>query len=148
MSKQEVFNHCQQFLARKEQIIQTQMAQLKESLASETKSSAGDKHETGRALIQLEQEKLSQQILEVEKAKGILHRVDPKPNAGNVHLGSLVQTDRASYFLAVSCDVFKSDGTAIFCISVNAPIAKFMLGKNVGDSFVFNGAQHTIVRVE
>ena len=148
MSKLEVFNHCQKFLERKLQVIQNQMAQLKESLASETKSSAGDKHETGRALIQLEQEKLSQQLLELEKATNILQRVDPLQQNTTVHLGSLVRTDKASYFLAVSCDVFRSDVPDTFCISVNAPIAQAMLGKQAGESFVFNGISHTITQVE
>ncbi len=38
-----------------------------DSTANETKSTAGDKHETGRAMAQLEQEKIGSQIAEITK---------------------------------------------------------------------------------
>ncbi len=41
----------------------------KKALFSETKSSAGDKHETGRAMLQLEMEKTSQQLAVINQMK-------------------------------------------------------------------------------
>ena len=148
MNKAEVFDHCVQFLEQRQALVEKQAQRLKESLSSETKSSAGDKHETGRALIQLEQEKLSQQVLQIQKDKQVLGRVDLKSNTNNVHLGSLVQTDRSWYFVAISADVFDNGTSRVFCMSVNAPIAKAMIGKKAGDSVVFNGISHTILRVD
>ena len=148
MNRAEVFDHCRRFLERRQTLIEKQQRRLKESLSSETKSSAGDKHETGRALIQLEQEKLSQQVLQIQKDKRVLGRVDLKSNTNNVHLGSLVQTDRAWYFVAISADVFDNGTLRVFCMSVNAPIAKAMIGKKAGDSFVFNSISHTVLRVD
>jgi len=49
-----LFDHCKSFLESKLAAHKNQIDLLYESLYSETKSSAGDKHETGRALIQLE----------------------------------------------------------------------------------------------
>ena len=46
------------------------------ALDSSTKSSAGDKHETFRAIIHLEQEKLFSQLLELNKSLRILSQID------------------------------------------------------------------------
>ena len=59
--KKLLYNYCESFLKRKLTNYQNQKKELFESLESETKSSAGDKHETGRAMIQLEIEKLGKQ---------------------------------------------------------------------------------------
>ena len=52
-----LFDHCKSFLESKLHGYKKSLDLLYESLNSEIKSSAGDKHETGRALIQLEIEK-------------------------------------------------------------------------------------------
>ena len=41
------------------------MKEIKEALFEEIKSSVGDKHETGRAMLQLEREKVGNQFYEV-----------------------------------------------------------------------------------
>ena len=55
--------------------IEHTMQSNQEALDSESKSSAGDKHETGRAMLQLEMEKAGQQLQEVEKMKLILEKI-------------------------------------------------------------------------
>ncbi len=67
--KRDAYDYCFQFVSRKLDRIQVQIRELEQSLTSETKSSAGDKHETGRAMIQLEREKLGQQLSELEKTQ-------------------------------------------------------------------------------
>lgn len=122
-------------------------AELQESLGSETKSSAGDKHETGRAMVQLEQEKLGKQLVELDKTKAILQKVDVAKNADKIVLGSLVKTSGADYFIAVSTGVYTNEGTSIFCISPGAPIAQLLLGKEKGDKIVFNGKEIEVLDV-
>ncbi|NAY91766.1 3-oxoacyl-ACP synthase [Muricauda sp. JGD-17] len=147
MNKQALLDHCKQFLENREKTVHGQMEQLRESLTSETKSSAGDKHETGRAMVQLEMEKLSRQLLELEKARNMLRRVNIMQNTDAAHLGSLVQTDTAYYFLAISCDVFQEDGSKVFCVSTHAPIARALMGKKKGDSVLFNGITYTVLDI-
>ncbi len=48
------------------------MADLEESLENESKSSAGDKYETGREMINYEFEKLSGQLKEFKKLQDTL----------------------------------------------------------------------------
>lgn len=67
--KQELSNQCLEFVENRFQTIQNTINEIQESLLSETKSSAGDKHETGRAMLQLEREKSGNQLAEIQKIK-------------------------------------------------------------------------------
>ncbi|MEX0314602.1 MAG: 3-oxoacyl-ACP synthase [Allomuricauda sp.] len=122
--------------------------ELQESLNSETKSSAGDKHETGRAMVQLEQEKLGKQLLELDKKKATLQKVDITKTSNKIVLGSLVKTSLANYFIAISAGAFKKEGVDVFCVSPNAPIAQLLLGKEHGDTVTFNGKKIEILSIE
>lgn len=121
---------------------------LQESLNSETKSSAGDKHETGRAMVQLEQEKLAQQLQELERTKSTLQKIDIGKTSDKVSLGSLVKTSMENYFIAISAGVFEQNGRTVYCISPKSPIAQLLIGKENGDEFNFNGKSHTILELD
>lgn len=143
--KEKALKHCLDYIAQKRALLQQRTKALQESLNSETKSSAGDKHETGRAMVQLEQEKLGKQSMELEKMARVLDQVDIGANTGKVSLGSLVATSTAVYFVAISSGAMNmANGKSIFCISPSSPIAQAMFGKETGDSFVFNGIEHHI----
>lgn len=145
--KEQLLKFCWDYVGEKSQRLKNSHADLQESLDSETKNSTGDKHETGRAMVQLEQEKLAQQFTELEKTKNILQRVDVRIKSGTIGLGSLVRTNAADYFIAISAGVFKQEGKPIYCISQEAPIAQLLMGKKKGETFVFNGNSHTILEV-
>jgi hypothetical protein len=65
--KKQLFDFCKMFADNRVSRIRTVIVGLKESLDDETKSSAGDKYETGRAMLQLDIEKSSVQLAEAEK---------------------------------------------------------------------------------
>ena len=54
--------HCINLLRQKDATLRDELAELTASLQDDTKSSAGDKHETSRAMNQLEQEKINKRI--------------------------------------------------------------------------------------
>ena len=62
-----LYNHCIKQLTQSLEGLEIRKAEILLALESESKSSAGDKHETGRAMIQLEREKLGEQIKKAEK---------------------------------------------------------------------------------
>lgn len=143
--KEQLLKFCWEHINDRTDRLQQRRVSLQESLNSETKSSAGDKHETGRAMVQLEQEKLGKQLFELEEIKRVLQKVDIHKNSKKISLGSLVKTTTANYFIAISAGACKSDDTAVFCISASSPIAQLLLGKEEGDTFVFNGKENTIL---
>lgn len=145
--KEALLEHCWDYLKEKEKTLMFRYQSLQDSLKNETKSTAGDKHETGRAMLQLEREKLGQQIHEVEKMKVALSKVDIKKSRDKISLGSLFSTDQYQYFIAISGGTFKTDEITIFCISAQTPIAIQTIGKGIGDSFTINGKTQKIVSV-
>ncbi|MFS4468984.1 3-oxoacyl-ACP synthase [Maribacter sp. 2210JD10-5] len=136
--KKVAFAFCNEFVNARILRIRTQITEIENALTSETKSSAGDKHETGRAMIQLEREKLGVQLAEAEKMKQLLSKVPLNTTSETVGLGSFVFTDQGNYYIAISAGAGKVNQESFFCISVATPIGKLLLGKRKGDTFNFN----------
>lgn len=145
--KEELLKFCRDQVNERAERLKKNSDSLQESLNSETKSSAGDKHETGRAMVQLEQEKLAQQIQELESARETLKKIDLDRNSDKIGLGSLVQTSLATYYISISAGVFQQNGRTVYCISAGSPIAQLLIGKEQGEAFVFNGKSQTILEV-
>jgi len=145
--KQEVYSYCQTYVQSRLERIQQEIQKNNESLQSETKSSAGDKHETGRAMLQLEREKLGNQLSEVEKMTLTLKRISPEQQHKQIVLGSLVVTNKNCYYIGISAGVFDKDDMNIYCISTATPIGQLLLGKSVEDIIVFNGMEQRIISV-
>ncbi|SDE98000.1 Transcription elongation factor, GreA/GreB family [Pricia antarctica] len=146
-SKQILFNYCQTFIEGRISRIQKNIRDIQESLASETKSSAGDKHETARAMLQLERERLGQQLAEAERTKQVLLKVPFEKASQIAGLGSWVKTSKADYFLAISAGQFEDDSSNVFCISADTPIGRLLLGKSAGDTFLFHNTITEILSV-
>ena len=108
---------------------------------NETKSSAGDKHETGRAMLQLEMEKASQQLASVQQMKVVLNKLSIGKTSKVSCLGSVVLTNKATYYLAISAGKITVKNIDYFAVSINSPIGKQLLGSSVGDVIAFNGTK-------
>jgi len=145
--KKQLFDFCKMFADNRVSRIRTVIAGLKESLDDETKSSAGDQYETGRAMLQLDIEKSSVQLAEAEKMAKVLEFVNIKTLANYVGLGNLVKTTKANYFLAISAGEFKIEGLSAYCISSETPIGKLLFGKTVGEVVTFNDNEIKITEI-
>ena len=73
-----------------------------ESVVSETKSSAGDKHETSRAMSQLEVEKAGKYLLENQRLKSILGFLEPDNKRTTCCLGAVVETTQGNFYLSIA----------------------------------------------
>jgi transcription elongation GreA/GreB family factor len=142
--KLELYDFCLEFVDNRFQIIQNTIKEIQESLLSETKSSAGDKHETGRAMLQLEREKSGNQLVEIQKLKAILNKVNSEAKHQKIALGSVVYTTQSNYFIAISAGEIVSDSKRFYAISQATPIAKLLISKTVGDEVLF---RNTTIRI-
>ena len=115
--------------------------------SNETKSSAGDKHETGRAMAHLEQEKIAGQLSEMNKLAEILHRIDATQKHTKIQLGSLVKTTIGVFYISVGIGAIEIENTTIFCMTVAAPLGRELLGKIVGDEINWQGKKILIANV-
>lgn len=145
--KTALYSFCKHHVSDRISRIRRNIDRLLESMNSETRSSAGDKHETGRAMLQLEREKLGVQLLEAEKMERVLKEVNIDKKSSVARLGSLVKTTAQCYFLAISAGEFKGGGMRVFCISLQSPIGQHLLGKSAGDSFKLNDSTITVKKV-
>ena len=120
---------------------------VQDAANNETKSSAGDKHETGRAMAQLETEKLSTQLSEALKLEQVLQQINPELEHKIVGLGSLVITNNGSFYISVSLGKIEINDEIYFAISAVSPIGKLLLTKKEKESFSFNGKSYVILSV-
>lgn len=146
-SKENLYSQCEVFIDNRLKTIQKTIQEIQESLLSETKSSAGDKHETGRAMLQLEREKAGNQLAEIQKIKEIFSKIDISKTSKIIGLGSLVYTSNANYFIAISAGELLVDATKIYAISPNTPIGQLLMGKTVGDAIDFRGQKFVVEEV-
>jgi len=146
--KEAAYIFCKSFIEDRLTRIHTNISSIQESLSSETKSSAGDKHETGRAMLQLEREKLGVQLAQAETTKQLLSKVNIDVKSDKVRLGSLVKTSKARYFISISAGEFKTSEASIFCISIGTPIGLLLLGKSAGNLVVYNESEILIEKID
>lgn len=145
--KKRAYDHCKEFVSGRISRLHEQIRELETALTSETKSSAGDKHETGRAMVQLEREKLGSQLAETEKMLELLRRVRPDSHHNIGSMGALVETAEHYYYIAISAGEVQWNGLSIFCISPATPIGKLLLGISPGDTFSFNGKAFPVLSI-
>ncbi|AZI67527.1 hypothetical protein EIB71_07560 [Kaistella daneshvariae] len=105
---------------------------------NETKSSMGDKYETSREMVQQEINNLQIQLNENLKARNSLQIINVNPHQ-NVGLGSLVETDKGLFYIAVSLGEISFQKQKIFLISPESPLAKALSGNKTGDTISLNG---------
>ena len=128
-------------------LLEQQKKSLQKDLTSETKSSAGDKHETGRAMIQLEREKLGNQIREIELNYQRLNTIKDVKTSTIISLGSLIFTDKGNYYVAIAADSCEVNSKVFYCISSQSPIGKLLIGKKINESIMFNNIKSTILEI-
>lgn len=145
--KEALRNVCIDFVGSKSTTIAETVGSNQEALDSESKSSAGDKHETGRAMLQLEMEKAGQQLKEVQLMKLVVEKIDANRTTQVGSLGAVIETEKANYFLGISVGRVLVNEIEYFVVSPNSPIGKLLLGKQKGGFIDFQGKRNEILKV-
>ena len=143
--KSELLEIIHQKISEKIQKLEQLIAETRAS-NNDTKSSMGDKYETSREMLQQEINNLQIQLNEHLKSQKILKNINPNPHK-IVTLGSLVETEKGMFFIAISLGELSFSQEKIFVISAESPLAKAMNGKKVGESFVVNNLSQIIKNI-
>lgn len=142
MSTRELKNvlreRCSQEVENRFQKIKKVLEDIKVSLLEESKSSAGDKHETGRAMLQIERENAGRQLREIENLQSLIRKIDIVTVSNYARLGSLIYTNHGIYFISISIGEVKVEDENYYCVALHAPIGNLLSGKIVGDRFSLN----------
>ena len=145
--KEKLYKACKAYVEERIKRIEAAMAGLESDLENETKSSAGDKYETGREMINLEINKLAEQLQQFKNLRNTLNVAKSRTNNGSAQLGTAVKTNMANYFIAIPADRIIVDGDEYFAIGANSPIAQLLLHKKAGEEIIFNGKSAKILEV-
>ena len=148
MDKSRVHSFCRSLVEKRIHELKQQLELLRSDAESEGKSTAGDKHETGRAMIQLEQEQLGKQLQEQEQLLAALLQWSNAVPTTQVNSGSLVKTNNGYFYLAVGLGKIMMDDQALFVLSALSPLGKNLLSKKIGEQFTVNGVLYEVESIQ
>jgi hypothetical protein len=115
-----------------------------ESRNNDTKSSAGDKYETSRAMMQQEMDNAEARIHQVKMFKNELNRLPVEEKSDIIISGSFVETDLGLYFIGLSLGKVEIQNQIVYAISTASPLGKMLLHKKVGDEINLNNTKQFI----
>lgn len=145
--RKELIDACRDYVEIRINRINLAINDLEDALKLETKCSMGDKYETGRAMLHLEFEKLSTQQEQFKKMKKTLTLIPKKYLSEKVTFGSIVYTEKANYFIAISAGEITVNSEKFYAIGAGSPIAQKLSGKSKAETFEFNGIKNSILEI-
>jgi len=147
--KDKLYHLSDEFLSSRIMVLENGIMDSRKSSWEDTKSSAGDKYETSREMIQGE---ISQNQRQLEEAKKLLSTLEIVKNTNSnselIIVGSLVKTNQGNFFLGIPVGMVELEGISYALISSSSPIGLQLLGKKVGDRFKFLNKDFMIERIE
>ena len=145
--KLELYNLCMKHIASSIHEIEAAIADRREAMHSETKSSMGDKYETIREMLQQDINMNMDRLNKVKADEATLQAINPESLSEIIVPGSLVQCSNGNFYIAISVGHFTISGAKYYAVSVSSPIGTQLKGKKAGDTFVLNGKSNTILAV-
>jgi hypothetical protein len=146
--KQQLYNLCLDYINQRIVNAEKVIEGAQNSANDETKSSAGDKYETGRTMMQQEAQWGRTQLAEAQKLKQDLDQIKPDGVSDIVLAGSLVHTNKGVFYIAISAGRLQVEKETVFAISAISPLGAKLLGQKAGAGFDLNGQTYSILKVQ
>jgi hypothetical protein len=138
-----VLRQCDSAIAQ----LRSEIENLRESAKEETRSSAGDKYETGRSMMMLEMEKLSAQLQERTRVREAISAIKSDRLFEKAAPGAIIQSKEGYFYLMYGMGTVNVEGQTVMTLSPQSPLGKSLLGKATADEFLFNNRPWTILKV-
>ncbi len=145
--KKQLHSLCLDYVQKSMAAAQLAIDEAQKASNDDTKSSAGDKYETGRAMMQQETDRNMQQLAEANKLKVALNQVSTSATPDNVENGSIVITDNGNFYIAISAGLLNIGNDSYFAVSPASPIGLKLKGKKTGEEITVNGKLYHIKMV-
>lgn len=146
--KETLYQLCLSFMEQRIHTAETALAQAREASNDDTKSSAGDKYETSREMMQQDIDRNKRLLIDAQDNLRVLQAIDTHAaDADTVRHGSLVSTNQGNFYISVSVGQLTVGDKSVFAISPASPIGKLLLNKKKGDKFAFNGNNYVVEEV-
>lgn len=145
--KSELYALCLHFIGQRIETAETALLQAQEASNDDTKSSAGDKFETTREMMQQDIARNKNLLFDGQQNLALLKSLEHAPVGDTVRNGSLVYTDKGIFYIAVSAGQLKLADQTIFAVSAASPIGALLIGNKVGSTFAFNKNEYQILKI-
>lgn len=142
--KQQLHHLCHAYLDNNIQNAEAVIADAREAARNETKSSAGDKYETAREMMQQDIDLNNARLLQLRKQTDVLDRIAIDTASDIIIPGSIVITTSGNYYIAISAGKLAVDGKTYYAISIDSPLGIQLKGKKASEEFIINGKKGTI----
>ncbi|WP_296703538.1 hypothetical protein [Algoriphagus sp.] len=143
--KSQVFQAAFDLLEEKNKLLSSELKSLEHSINEDTKSSAGDKYETGREMIRQEIGKVENQFQQNKVfTMEMKHLMDSQKSSLKITEGSLVRFGEDWLFISVSIGQIIVGGEKVFLLSKNSPLGQELMGKEKGGQVSFRGKSKII----
>ena len=145
--KHKLLDTCKFFIQQRITTATMAMNDAQLSANEEGKSSAGDKYETGRAMMQIERDQAAYQLEEALKLKRILDQINPAIHHTEISLGCVVITSVFKVYVAIGAGKTTVDGEDFLIIALHSPLGKVLSGLKINEQFTFNNQLNTIIEI-
>ncbi|MCI3936956.1 GreA/GreB family elongation factor [Chryseobacterium aahli] len=145
MNKENILQILKDKISEKIKIFENLIAETRAS-SNDTKSSMGDKYETGREMLQQEINNIQRQLNETLNQQNFLKKLNTEV-CTKVQNGALVKTDKGFFYISVSSGEIVFEGKKIMTISSESPLAKAMFGKKIAETFLINNVNQIIEEI-
>jgi transcription elongation GreA/GreB family factor len=145
--KKELHQLCINYVRKSMEAAQDAINDAQKASTDDTKSSAGDKYETSREMMQQETDRNMAQLNEANKLLVALNRISTAGTLPKAEPGSVVLTDNGNFYLAISAGSLQLNGKNYFGVSPASPVGNMLSGKIAGEKFTLNGKTYQIEEV-
>jgi hypothetical protein len=142
--KDKLYQLCADFIEQRIHTAETALLQAQEASNDDTKSSAGDKFETTREMMQQDITRNKSLLMDAKQNLQVLHSIQDVPVSETIRNGSLVYTSNGVFYISISAGQLNLEGETYFAISAASPVGKLMTGKKVNELFSFNQKEYQI----
>lgn len=142
--KEQLYKLCIDYVKKRMAEAKQAIEDSQEAAIEETKSSAGDKYETSREMMQQATDRNMAQLNEAGKLMVALNKINYNFVTDLADAGSLVLTNNGKFYIAISAGALSIGGETFFAVSPASPIGLQLCSKKAGHEFVLNGKSYKI----
>ncbi|MCF8323725.1 MAG: 3-oxoacyl-ACP synthase [Leadbetterella sp.] len=147
LKKENIIATAQKLLNSKLVELEKAIFNVQNAANEESKSSMGDKYETGRAMAQNDRAMLENQKNELLKDISTFENINFEQETEFIKNGSLVHTSIGYILLSVSLGKIIESGITVMLISSASPLGTELSGKKAKDAITINGRQIQIIGI-
>ncbi len=147
LHKEAIHQACLEEAGRRIETARLAMEEAQAAANDETKSSAGDKHETGRSMMQLERHRHAIALHNALENKKKLEQIRPFISSFFIQTGSLAETSAGLFYLSLGLGKIIVGTVTVYAVAPASPIGQLLSGKKAGDRFIHQELLYIIHRV-